>query len=414
MSGNKSPQPNHLSEFWDAVYSCIGCGDCGYAIRPVIEKYLSCPVKEAVASGFEPYFSRGRMRIAKGILEGKLPLSKELAELVYQCTSCGACHDTCHQSHNPHIEHFVTRWIDHVAVWEALRRDLVEAGFMLNHHKRIMDSLRTKTSQNPYGEPADTKHASIARLIDLPGFVAPGESETAFFCGCTQALRYPGTLVNLGKLLNAAGTTMSVIPDERCCGSVALRVGDESNANECRSANLALFAEHGVKKLVTTCAGCYRTLGKDYSVASDESVPEVLHVTEYLQDLIDAGKLKFQPAGSEEETIITYHDPCHLGRHMGIYESPRAVLDAVPGVELVEMKRHGHNAWCCGAGGGMKSQFPDLAVTIARDRLVEAQETGAKTLVTVCPFCERNLGDGVDSETALRVVDLVDFLTERL
>ncbi|MHA1731250.1 MAG: (Fe-S)-binding protein [Promethearchaeota archaeon] len=406
MTSGPDPTPN-LREYWEAVYSCVGCGDCGYAIRPAIEKFLSCPVKEAVDSGFEVFFARGKMKVAKALLEGKLPLSRDLSELVYQCTTCGACHDTCHQSHNPNIQHFVTRWIDHVGVWEALRRDLVAAGHLLDEHARMLESLRDPSRLNPYGEPSSTKRDAIA---SLEGFAEPGGASTVLFAGCTMALRSRGTLENLGKIFERAGEKVALVPEEHCCGSVALRIGDEEAARECMEANLELFREYGVTRVVTACAGCFRTLKDDYEKLGAEGMPEVVHVSEILPGLAERAGLQFSRT---DPLVVTYHDPCHLGRHMGVYSQPRETLALLPGVDLVEMKRHGHNAWCCGAGGGVKGQFPDLAVKIATDRVREARETGATTIVTACPFCERNLSDGL-GDSGLEVLDIVDLFSSRL
>src|SRR5512136_1319767 len=111
-----STKKENLQKQFNAVESCIGCGDCGYSIRLPVGLNLTCPVKEVHPTGFEPFFSRGKMTIAQGILEGDLEYSRALAEILYQCTECGACHETCHQSRNPAIENFVCRWIDHVKV----------------------------------------------------------------------------------------------------------------------------------------------------------------------------------------------------------------------------------------------------------------------------------------------------------
>ena len=120
----------NLKKEWKAVFSCMNCGDCGYAIRPVVGRYLTCPVKEAKGEqGFEIDFSRGRMNVLKSLLEGKIPLSKILADWVYQCSECGNCTEVCHMSHNENLILPTCNWIDHVKVWDALRKDLVKAGF---------------------------------------------------------------------------------------------------------------------------------------------------------------------------------------------------------------------------------------------------------------------------------------------
>ena len=398
-----------LSEYWDAVYSCMGCGDCGYAIHSAIGKFKSCPVKEVHESPFEVYFARGKMRIAKGILDGKLPLSKELAEIIYQCTECGACHDTCHQTHNPHIDLFVTRWIDHVEVWEALRQDLVKEGFApLDQHARILKSMNDQSRLNPYERELSEKQEAIS---NLNGFVDEGTSEIGFFAGCTQSLMYSETLQKLGKIIEKSGVKVCKLPNEYCCGSIALRIGDMETATHLMEQNIKYFQDLGIKQVITACAGCYRTLKKDYPKYSDKELPEIINITEFLEELIEKQKIQFN---STEPISVTYHDPCHLGRHMKIYDPPRNVIKAIPGVSLIEMKRNRNNAWCCGAGGGLKSQFPKMAVDIAKDRISEAIETQSSLLVTSCPFCERNLTDAISQDEELKVVDIIDLIFSRI
>ncbi|GAB4329406.1 MAG: (Fe-S)-binding protein [Promethearchaeota archaeon] len=417
--GKSEPDPwSSLRQRWDDVYSCIGCGDCGYATRTPVGKYPACPAKEAGDSPFETAFARGRMRVAQGLLEGKISASRELAEWAFQCTTCGACHDACHQSHDPHVNLFVSRWIDHVATWEALRLDLRAAGLSLERHDRVLADLTDPAKGNPYGAPTGEKRNALDRLVGLDGLVGPGESDVAVFAGCTTPLRRPATLKALGRLVASAGASLSVLPSEACCGSVALRLGDLEIARGVANTNATLFGELGVRRVVTTCAGCYRTLKLDYPrlVGSLGGEPpfevEVLHATEYLREF----KASWGGSAAGERELVTYHDPCHLGRHAGVYEAPRELVRAVTGVELVEMRRHGHNAFCCGAGGGVKSQFPELAARAATQRMEEAALAGARTLLSACPFCEINLSEAAarrEREPEVEVLDVVEFLDRR-
>ncbi|GAH58367.1 unnamed protein product, partial [marine sediment metagenome] len=152
-------QINNLNKYWKDIISCMGCGDCGYAIRPAVGRYLVCPVKEAKGEeGFEIWFARGRMGVLKSILEGSLDLSKDLAEFAYQCSECGSCTDTCHETHNPNIVLNTSKWIDHVEVWHALRQDLIKAGFApLDRHAKLIEYMNNPDMRNPYGEPKEKK-----------------------------------------------------------------------------------------------------------------------------------------------------------------------------------------------------------------------------------------------------------------
>jgi Fe-S oxidoreductase len=139
---------------------------------------------------------------------------------------------------------------------------------------------------------------------------------------------------------------------------------------------------------------------------------EVYHISEYLHKLLKEGKLSFK---KQMPLKVTWHDPCHIGRHCGIYEEPREILKAIPGVELVEMERIKDQGWCCGAGAGVRTAFPDMALTIATERIEEAKETGAEALVTSCPYCEQNLVDPIRrNKEKLKVLDLTDLVLEAL
>ncbi|MBD3256618.1 MAG: hypothetical protein GF383_16110 [Candidatus Lokiarchaeota archaeon] len=405
----------NLKEEWKAVMSCMGCGDCGYAIRPAVGRYLTCPVKESKdEEGFEISFSRGRMNVLKSVLEGKLPLSKELAEFAYQCTECGNCTEVCHETQNPNLVLNTSKWVDHVKVWDALRRDLVKAGFApLDRHKDLVDYMNKEDMKNPYGESKSKKYEWAKSFSNIKD-----KGEFAIFAGCTMPLRQVDTLKNMIKIFEAAGQYIALSRNEWCCGSVAMRIGDYDAVQEEVRHNIELFKEMGAKKVFSPCAGCYRTLKKDYPEIMGEELPfEVKHITEILVEMINNNKIPFKTP--ESSSKVTYHDPCHLGRHMNLYEIPREVLKKIPGVELIEMRRNRKNAWCCGAGGGVKSQFPDLAVEISKDRIEEAIESGADVLTTSCPFCISNFYNAYDEMDAeikgkIQVIDIIDLIASKI
>jgi len=406
----------HLKKEWEAIFSCMNCGDCGYAIRPAVGRYLTCPVKEAKGEeGFEIYFSRGRMNILKSVLEGKIPLSKELAEFVYQCSECGNCTEVCHMSQNENIILPTSKWIDHVRVWEALRKDLVEAGFApLDRHAALRDYMLDDEMKNPYGEAKENKYTWAESLTNIKT-----KGEIGFFAGCTMPLRQADTLRNMMRIFEAAGKEIALFKDDWCCGSIALRLGDEQSGMDLMKRNVENIKNMGVRTLFTACAGCYRTIKKDYPEMMGEELPfEVKHVTEILKDMLINDEIPFK-AAEGEELLVTYHDPCHLGRHMNLYDIPRDVITKLPGIKLIEMKRNRKNAWCCGAGGGVKSQYPELAIDISKERVMEAIESGAHILTTSCPFCIGNLKDAheqMDAEikAKIQVIDLIDFISSKL
>ncbi|MFX1384437.1 MAG: (Fe-S)-binding protein [Promethearchaeota archaeon] len=406
----------NLKEQWKGVFSCMGCGDCGYAIRPAVQRYLTCPVKEAKGEeGFEINFSRGRMNVLKSLLVGKISLSKELAKWVYECSECGNCSEVCHMTQNENIILPTCNWIDHVKVWEALRKDLIEAGFApLERHKDLLDYMENDNMKNPYGEKIDQK---FAWLEEFPEIKESGE--LMFFGGCTIPLRQVETLKNMMKILKVAGKEIAFSKNEWCCGSIGLRIGDMKPLTKIIKHNIDTFKNSGAKTIFTACAGCYRTWKKDYPELIGEELPfEVKHITEILIDLLNNNEIPFK-SEEDENLKVTYHDPCHLGRHMGLYEVPREVISKIPGIELIEMKRNRKNAWCCGAGGGVKSQFPDLAIEISKERIREAIESGAEILVTSCPFCIGSFKDVYKTlepeiQEKINLFDIIDFIALRI
>ena len=394
----------NLKKFEEMVISCSGIGDCRIGHRPAVGRFGVCPIYEHT-TGFEPSHARGRMRVLAGLLEGKLQLNKEIADIFFQCTTCGSCKTICHNSYDPCINLPNANWIDHVKVWEAFREDLIENEFVLPRHKEIIDWC--KKENNPYME----KHKD--RVNWLKDKKIPDKSEIIFYVGCTESYRLHVISENILKILEKANVEFGIIgKNESCCGSVALRTGNTKLALELAMKNMESIKNTGAKIVITHCAGCYKTLKNDYPDIVGELPFEVLHITEYFDQLIKDGKLKFV---NEVNEIVTYHDPCHLGRHSNLYESPRKILQEIPGLQLIEMKRNRENSWCCGAGGGVKSGFPELAVEIAGDRIDEAKEINAKILTTACPFCLNNLIAGAEKKNeSLDILDITNIILRSL
>jgi heterodisulfide reductase subunit D len=398
----ESERFKHIKKLKDMVISCSGIGDCRIGFRPAVGRFGVCPAYEH-SPGFEPYHARGKLRVLYGILDGTLEPSKELAKVWFQCTTCGSCHAICHQSYNDNINWFICNYIDHTKVWEAFRADLVEAGLAIPRHTELMQSIQD--DHNPYFE----KHED--RVKWLAGRKFPAEAETVYYVGCTEPYRLPDYAQKMVQILDASKINYTIVhPDEWCCGSIAFRTGHLKTAKELAEHNVAAIQRTGAKQVVIHCAGCFRTFKVDYPEILGRELPfKVYHATEYFLELVNQGKLKFTKPINKK---VTYHDPCHIGRAAKIYEPPRELLKKVPGIEFIEMKRNRENAWCCGAGGGVKSAFPEMAVEIAQDRILEAEELGVKTIVTACPFCVTNLRDGAKSlgKSDFEVIDILDLV----
>lgn len=231
-----------------------------------------------------------------------------------------------------------------------------------------------------------------------------------YFPGCMATFRTKNISKSTIELLRKANVDFKLLgKDEWCCGSVLLRTGHRGAAKKTAQHNIEVLKNTEANQVVTSCAGCYRTLKKDYEELFGKQGFEVFHIVEFIKKLIDNGKLRF----SGKDLKVTYHDPCHLGRHSGIYEAPREILNSIPGIELVEMARNRKNARCCGAGGGVASAFKELAEDMADARIKEAIDTGAEILATPCPFCVYALKSAAMRMNAkIRVMDLIELLNE--
>ncbi|NYB52435.1 MAG: (Fe-S)-binding protein [Methanobacteriaceae archaeon] len=217
-----------------------------------------------------------------------------------------------------------------------------------------------------------------------------------YFQGCTARDKLQNISRNTRKILDAAGIKYKILDNEGCCGSILLRTGFQEDAIEVMEKT---FEQLKGEKVLLSCAGCYRTLSEDYPKLFGENL-DVIHISQLLKELINDGKISLK----KDQLKATYHDPCHLGRHSGEYDAPREVLRAK--AELLEMDKIRENANCCGAGGGVKSAYPELSSEIGISRVDDALETGADILVTCCPFCVLNL----ESEK-LSVMDLTEFVS---
>lgn len=213
-----------------------------------------------------------------------------------------------------------------------------------------------------------------------------------YFRGCTAREKQTEISRATEKLLDLAGVDYHVLEDEKCCGSVLLRTGFVEEARKQIEKNAEILKD---EKIITSCAGCYKTLKEDYEGL------DVIHISQLLSQLIDEDRLNF----TRNDFDVTFHDSCHLGRHMEVFDEPRRAVESV--ANIVEMENNREESLCCGAGGGVKSAYPEIAEQMAKSRIAQAKRTNCKTLVTTCPFCKLNL-----ENDELEVLDLTEFLVK--
>ncbi len=312
-------------------------------------------------------------------------------EAVWACTTCRACMEMC------------PVYIEQMEIIGEMRRGIVESG---EAPPDIRDFLTNVQKQkNPWGE-AKYKRDAWAKGLDVP-HAKSAEFEWLWWVGCGHAFdsRNQEVVRKLVRILNEIGISYATVGrEEGCCGNDVRRVGEEGLFQLLQEENMALFEKYGVEKVFATSPHCYNTFKNEYDGF------EARFVLELILDAIRDGRLKLKHPVNKK---VTFHDPCYLGRYNGMYELPREILRAIPGVELVEMPRSRENAFCCGGGGGnLVREYPgeDRPNNI---RAREAGETSADVLAVACPFCMIMLEDGVKMEKLddrMAVMDVIELV----
>ncbi|WP_455364202.1 (Fe-S)-binding protein [[Eubacterium] cellulosolvens] len=368
-----------ITDFREDVQKCMRCGFC----------IAQCPVEEYM--GFETNTPRGRMQTIKALLDQEVSVNYYIMNRIYNCTLCGYCQWRCPPG---------VKTSDAI---KTTREYFVEKNCSPKIHTEF--SKRIQKYNNPYAEHPEK------RLSWLPSSLKqPKKSEIIYFVGCTSALRLPEIAESSRRLLEAANLDFYIMPNEVCCGSIMFRTGFREVGKKVAEKNIQMIDDMRATTILFSCPGCYDTFTNEYPELLKEPLDyELKHISEYL---LEVDRLKFV---TPLKAHITYHDPCHLGRHLGIYEPPREFLNRIPGVQLIEMERKKNTAFCCGAGGGVRGAFPDTSLKIAQQRAQEAIDTKGTILSSACPFCKRNLKEATEEDnTAMKVYDIVELAARSL
>jgi Fe-S oxidoreductase len=290
----------------------------------------------------------------------------------------------------------------------ALRRILVEEGHV---PITLRDALEAVFKQgNPWGR-SRNKRSEWAAGLGIIDVTQGDKPDILLYVGC--AASYDPRVQKVSKALvnifSKAGIDVGILGNEEtCCGNEVRRMGEKGLFEMLVEHNLELFYKYNINQIVTISPHCYNAIKNEYQ---DKKI-DVKHYTQFLAELVDTGKLTFS---DNFEKVVTYHDPCYLGRHNGVYDEPRRILERIPGLVLVEMVDYRENSLCCGGGGGRmwvetekEQRFSDL-------RINQATEVGAKVLVTSCPFCMLNLEDSLltmDKSDELEIKDISEIVQE--
>lgn len=356
-----------------AVALCYQCGVCTAA----------CPW--GMVRGQKPLSVRSLLRQAQlGLTDGD--------EALWLCTACGQCEAYC------------PRGVPVAEVFQSLREIAWEERRVPKGLSSVLWSLYW--NNNPWSQPPSHR-ARWAGDMEVPHF-SPEQHEVLYYVGCTASYdrRAQKVARALVKLFRAAGVAFGTLGDEEpCCGDAAKSLGYQHYFNELAENAMRVFERNGVKRMVTTSPHCYDIFRNHAPRPHSEFAVE--HYTQFLSRCLQEGRLQFS---REVPLRVAFHDPCFLGRRNGEYEAPRAVLDAVPGLERVEMPHNRQDALCCGGGGGRMWQETPAHERFANIRVREAAQAGAQVLVTACPFCIVCLEESVKAERidGLRIMDVAE------
>jgi heterodisulfide reductase subunit D len=386
-------------ECGENVYLCYQCEKCS----------SGCPTVEAMR-----YRPAQMMRMAQFGLEDGLASDPS----IWRCLGCDTC--TTHCPHNisvrrlvevmrQHVmqERYLVGGLDAVGEDETLRKGIRALGMM---------GERITTHYNVSGEDNAARLAWTDNLApeDKPEkLVQDKEADMAYFVGCVSAM-FPmsyGIPQSFATVLSRAGVSFTTLGgDEQCCGFPLLMAGQLKQAEALIRHNVEQMRALGIPKVVTNCPSCYHMWHHTYPELIGEALGfEVVHGVEVMADLVTEGKLELTEP--KRTGIVTYHDPCDLGRKSGIYDAPREILRRVPGFTFVEMQQSGEHALCCGGGGDLETFDPDLVQEVAARRIGQAAEVGAMALVSACPQCVRTLSKAARAnKVRIRVMDMTQFL----
>jgi len=422
-----------LEDYRGNMQRCTRCSYCKWVLWDHLKSWRfakGCP--SIGYNNFQSYSAGGRLAVALSLLDGMINYTDGVLDIVYQCQMCGACDVACK----------ICRYdMEPLATLHELRARLVEDGQLLPMHMFIIDNLKKEDTMIAGKVKADRgKWAEGLNIKNL----TKEKADVAFHAGCR--LSYDEELSKVAKaavtLFKNAGVDIGIMgKEENCCGGRAYEIGYKGEFSKYATNNIEAWTNAGVKTVVTSCSDGYWAFKRLYPEVGCKV--EILHTVELIERLIQEGKLKFTKTIPK---IVTYHDPCHLGRQgepyipwkgvekriygqmlvhepkkprfngaNGIYDSPRTIINSIPGLELVEMERIRENAWCCGAGGGVIDTYPELCSWTVTERIEEARATGAEAIVTACPWCERNFIDAIEkSDIKMKVYDIMEVVQQAI
>ncbi|MBC8418879.1 MAG: FAD-binding protein [Desulfobacterales bacterium] len=379
-------------EIDNELLACIYCGFCR----------LGCPTFSVTHR--ESRNARGRSVLAFNFLNGTVEPSRELAEAFYSCTTCQAC------------TYFCPAKVKVDEIVEGVREKLYKGGYTPEAVLGVRDNILK--AGNVFASAKEERVDIYPPLLKQKAVegTLKSEAETLLFMGCVPSYLDMKMIPSLIKPLDAAGVDYTTLAtEEGCCGFPMFLMGAREDFRANAEKLIKKIKATGANELVTPCAGCYKTFKKLYPEIGDLGL-EVYHSVHYLDKLINEGRIKLKGDLGKK---VTYHDPCDLGRAFKIFEEPRNIIKNIPGVEYVEMARNRLQARCCGAGGGVQANNPDMAVAMGAERVRDALAVGAEIIVSGCAACKDNLRKGAkaipkDERGKIKVMDITELIAKQI
>ena len=383
------------------AFACIMCNRCQDACPAYVTGKELSPAALEINKRY--YIKEDMSGLANGTRE-QIPLMGTVISqsAVWACTSCGACIDVCPVGNEPMIDIL------------DIRRDQVLMQDDYPHELQVAFKGLERAG-NPWSNPDSRMGWAEGLGFDVPTVQENPDFEYLLWVGCAGAFdpNAQKTVRAVATVLNGAGVSFAVLGDEETCtGDPARRAGAEHIFFEMASGNIETLNGYNVqeRKMVTSCPHCLHTIGTEYKELGGDY--KVYHHTQMIADLVGKGKLTLR---NDVLETVTFHDPCYLGRHNGIYDDPRLALQQA-GATLLEMDRHGSNSFCCGAGGAqMWKEEEHGTEAVNLNRFAEAEATGAKTVAVGCPFCAQMLNDARDHVgSKMEVMDVAELVVSAM
>lgn len=392
----------HILDF----YSCADCGRCSdncpaNAVgRPLSPRFITIKARDLIFQRY-PVFQHTKEPPEEEPLIGGIYSEDE----IWSCTTCGACEEEC-----PLGIEYINKMVD-------LRRGMIDEGNVPPSLQKPLKALEKRG--NPWGKMEKKRGAwardeAFAAELAVKSVEDGDAAETLYFVDSITSYddRMQRIAQATARVLAAAGVDFAILgKDEKDSGHEVRRFGEELLFQDLRDHNTEMIRESGARRIVTADPHTYNALLKDY-----EALPPVEHISQLIARKVHEGALRLKPVDNPDKVYV-YHDPCYLGRHNGLYDDPRAALDAVPGLRRVEMARNRDRSFCCGGGGLMLFYEPEEEQRMGVLRVQMAAEAGANVIVTACPFCLVNIEDAIKVaglEGEMEALDLAELIDGRL